>query len=42
VASNERALLELGWEPQRGDLRVIVEDAWRWHASHPEGYAREG
>jgi UDP-glucose 4-epimerase len=39
VASNERALSELGWRPERGDLRTIVEDAWRWHSAHPRGYA---
>jgi UDP-glucose 4-epimerase len=42
VASNERALRELGWRPERGDLRVIVEDAWRWHSAHPGGYASGG
>jgi UDP-glucose 4-epimerase len=39
VASNARALAELGWQPQRGELRMIIEDAWRWHRGHPEGYA---
>ena len=39
VASHERARRELGWTPQRGELRTIVEDAWRWHSSHPQGYA---
>lgn len=38
VASSERARTELGWEPQRGELGVIVGDAWRWHDAHPEGY----
>jgi UDP-glucose 4-epimerase len=42
VASNERALRELGWRPERGDLRTIVEDAWRWHSAHPDGYATTG
>ena len=40
VASNERAISDLGWMPQRGDLRVIVEDAWRWHRTHPTGYPK--
>jgi UDP-glucose 4-epimerase len=39
VASHERAAADLRWTPQRGDLRVIVEDAWRWHCLNPEGYA---
>jgi UDP-glucose 4-epimerase len=38
VASNARALGELGWKPERGELSVIVEDAWRWHRGHPGGY----
>ena len=39
VASSELARHALGWEPERGSLRTIVEDAWRWHSLHPEGYA---
>jgi UDP-glucose 4-epimerase len=40
VASNARAAAELGWEPERDGLRVIVENAWRWHSAHPDGYGR--
>jgi len=40
VASNARADAELGWEPERDGLRVIAEDAWRWHSAHPDGYGR--
>ena len=38
VASSDRARALLGWEPERGDLRGIVADAWRWHLEHPDGY----
>jgi UDP-glucose 4-epimerase len=38
VASHARANAGLGWSPDRGDLRTIVEDAWRWHSAHPDGY----
>lgn len=38
VASAERARDELGWRPARGDLEVMVADAWRWHAAHPDGF----
>jgi UDP-glucose 4-epimerase len=31
VASNRRALDELGWRPRRSDLREIIASAWRWH-----------
>jgi UDP-glucose 4-epimerase len=39
VASSARAREALGWSPRRGDLRTIVEDAWRWHSARPDGYA---
>jgi len=29
----------LGWQPKYTDVRSIVETAWRWHQSHPRGYA---
>ncbi len=31
VGSSDRARQVLGWQPRFADLRVIVEDAWRWH-----------
>ncbi|MRS11497.1 MAG: UDP-glucose 4-epimerase GalE [Actinobacteria bacterium] len=37
IASNARAKDTLGWHPAR-DLRTMVEDAWRWHSGHPDGY----
>jgi UDP-glucose-4-epimerase GalE len=37
-ASNARARAELSWAPRLGDLDTIVETAWRWHSSHPDGY----
>ena len=39
LASSARARSELGWEPEYGELDVIVETAWRWQRSHPAGYA---
>ena len=30
---------ELGWEASFRDLDEIVETAWAWHRSHPDGYA---
>ncbi len=29
---------ELGWEPRYTDITAIVETAWRWHSSHPDGF----
>ena len=38
VASAEKIMSELGWQPQYTDIGEIVETAWRWHSSHPNGY----
>jgi UDP-glucose 4-epimerase len=38
VASSASAEAVLGWTPERGALRDIIEDAWRWHLEHPRGY----
>jgi len=38
VASPKR-LMDLGWIPKFPNIREIVETAWRWHSSHPEGYS---
>lgn len=37
-ASAARARVELGWVPARPALQTIVEDAWRWHSTHPNGF----
>ena len=29
----------LGWEAKYTDVKSIVETAWKWHQSHPQGYA---
>jgi UDP-glucose 4-epimerase len=39
VASSERARERLGWVPRFPALRDIVETAWAWHRTHPQGYA---
>lgn len=38
VASSEKARRMLDWTPRYDSLEQIVEDAWRWHKGHPEGY----
>jgi UDP-glucose 4-epimerase len=38
VASSERAGHELGWEPRFTDLGEIIQTAWDWHRTHPNGY----
>ncbi len=39
VAGAERAKTVLGWTPEFADMHSIVESAWKWHQSHPHGYA---
>ncbi len=38
VATSDKIKSELGWSPEKQDLRVIVESAWRWMQNHPGGY----
>ena len=40
VASSEKIIRELGWKPQFTALSTIIETAWRWHQSHPNGYGK--
>jgi UDP-glucose 4-epimerase len=39
VASAEKIGRELGWAPRHADLHAIVETAWNWHRTHPNGFA---
>ena len=39
IASSEAARDVLGWRPQFGELRLILETAWDWRSRHPEGYS---
>ena len=39
IADSTRIKEELGWQPEFGDLRQIIQTAWNWHQSHPQGYA---
>lgn len=38
VASSEKIVNELGWKPKYPDLETIIETAWKWHSTHPNGY----
>ncbi|MGX7195422.1 UDP-glucose 4-epimerase GalE [Enterococcus olivae] len=38
VASSEKAKTVLGWEPEYTDVQKIIETAWNWHVSRPNGY----
>ncbi len=38
VASSDKIRRELGWQPRHPDLGDILQSAWDWHRSHPNGY----
>jgi len=38
VGSSKKAMNELGWKPQYADIGTIIEHAWNWHKSYPNGY----
>lgn len=38
VASSEKIVKELGWSPNYPELETIVQSAWKWHSTHPNGY----
>lgn len=38
IGSSEKIVNELGWKPQFADPNTIIETAWKWHKSHPDGY----
>ena len=39
IASSAKARETLGWNPEHDSLEVIIASAWKWHKSHPDGYA---
>lgn len=39
VASSQKASDTLNWKPTMSDLNKIIETAWNWHYSHPEGWS---
>src|SRR5215475_10866643 len=38
IASSDKIMRDLGWNPRQSELDRIIESAWRWHISHPNGY----
>ena len=40
VASSEKAREILGWNPTRTNIEKIIEDAWRWHKGHRDGFEK--
>jgi UDP-glucose 4-epimerase len=38
-ADSSKAQRELGWKVKFPDIESIVATAWKWHSTHPKGYA---
>ena len=38
VASSEKIRADLGWEPEKPELKTMISDAWAWMRDHPKGY----
>ena len=38
-ASPEAIRRDLGWVPRYTEIEAIIESAWAWHSTHPQGYA---
>ena len=39
IASSKKVKAVLGWNPQHTNIREIIETAWNWHKTHPNGYS---
>ena len=42
VASSGKIRKDLGWIPKYSALKTILETAWQWHRTHPNGYRSNG
>jgi UDP-glucose 4-epimerase len=40
VSSSSKIQKELGWKPRFPSLEAIIQSAWNWHKTHPQGYAK--
>ncbi len=38
VADPARLKSRLGWAPEYPRIQQVIESAWRWHSTHPNGY----
>lgn len=38
IVSSEKIIKELGWKPKKASLESIIDNAWKWHKSNPNGY----
>lgn len=38
VAGSDKIKKALGWKSKYAELETIIETAWKWHTTHPNGY----
>ena len=38
IASSQKAIDVLGWQPKYTNIEDIIATAWNWHSTHPNGY----
>lgn len=38
VASSQKVIEKLNWQPQYTNLKDMIESAWKWHSLNPDGY----
>ncbi|MFD1430895.1 UDP-glucose 4-epimerase GalE [Lacticaseibacillus mingshuiensis] len=38
IAASDKAKSVLGWQPKFDNIDQILETAWNWHQTHPQGY----
>ena len=38
IASSQKAMDVLGWQPKYTHVEDIIATAWKWHSAHPNGY----
>ena len=36
--ARQKARAILGWQPKFDNIETIIQTAWAWHSSHPDGY----
>ena len=38
IASGDKAERVLGWRPESSEIGSVLETAWEWHRTHPDGF----
>ena len=40
MGNASKATRELGWTAKHNDIKEVIQSAWAWHKSHPNGFER--